>query len=102
MVSLVEKVAARFAARSVKADSADVEQIRRLSEKLAKNPDLLDAMHLEKLLEKYSRAIRMANPGISQDAHGLSLSLGNLREHVKDDLKETLRDLDTMLETAIF
>lgn len=98
MVTISEKVAARF----LKADSADVEKIQRLSEHLSKSPDWGSLVELEKLLVKYARSIRMANPGIAQDAYALANALGNLREHIKVEIKDTLSEIDEMFDSVVF
>lgn len=98
MVTLSEKVAARF----LKADSADVERIQRLSERLSKSPDWGSLVEMEKLLEKYARSVRMANPSVAKDAYALSGALGNLREHIKEEIKETVSEIDEMFESVVF
>lgn len=101
MVTLAEKVAGRYAAKAVKADNDEASEIRKVVGRLKKTPDLMDMLELERRLTKYSRSIQMSNAGIAQDLKAVAYALENVREHVKAEVKESLKELEGLLDSMV-
>lgn len=96
MVTRSEKVAIRF----VTANLAD--RMEQALDDLSKAKLLADCDILGSLLQQLSISTRIANPEISQQAHGLAKVFTTAKRFMKDEFLEAVQSARDLIESAVF